>query len=123
MTPAQPPQAATPGGNPYPPGSSKTHPGAETYITVNGNGTLAAFKGKAVTYKEDKPGIRAFDGTWTRIWFPNGAPNYYEDTELPMAAYDDKTKAQWQQFEQTGNFADGVMPALPPPRECTAWDF
>ncbi len=87
------------------------------------DGTLAAFKGKAVTYNEDSPGIRAFDGTWTRIWFPNGAPNYYKDTELPLDKYDDKTKAQWQQFEQTGQFADGLMPSLPPPRECTTWDF
>lgn len=87
------------------------------------DGTLAAFKGKAVSYSEDKPGVRAFDGTWTRIWFPNGPPNYYKDTELPVSEYDDKTKAQWQQFEQTGTFADGVMPSLPPLRECTVWDF
>ncbi len=90
---------------------------------MNMDGTLAAFKGKAVTYSENRPGIRAFDGTWTRIWFPAGPPNYNKDTALPMDAYDDGTKAQWQRFEQTGQFADGLMPLLPPPRECTVWDF
>lgn len=125
--PAQQQQAGTapsaPAGNPYPPGSGKQHPPAESYISKGMDGTLSAFKGKAVSYNDGKPGIRAFDGTWTRIWFPNGAPAYYKDTELPIDSYDDKTKAQWLRFEQTGVFADGVMPALPPPREYTVWDF
>ncbi|KGQ12164.1 hypothetical protein BBAD15_g2094 [Beauveria bassiana D1-5] len=115
--------AAPPANSPYPPGSAKQHPPAASYISLNMDGTLAAFKGKAVSYREGKPGIRAFDGTWTRIWFPGGAPRYDKNTELPSDVYDDKTKAQWQQFEQTGKFADGLMPALPPPRECTVWDF
>ncbi|OAA56065.1 CCCH zinc finger domain protein [Cordyceps fumosorosea ARSEF 2679] len=112
---------AAQGGNPYPPGSAKQHPAAESYTSRNMDGTLAAFKGKAVTYNDGKPGVRAFDGTWTRIWFPDGPPAYYKDTEA--AAYDQASTAQWKQFEQTGKFADGVMPSVPPPRECTVWDF
>lgn len=87
------------------------------------DGSLAAFKGKAVTYKDGKAGTRSFDGTWTRIWFPDGPPNYYKDTELPINEYDEKSKAQWQSFGQTGTFTDGLMPALPPLREYTQWDF
>lgn len=123
---SQPQQAAAPatgGGNPYPPGSTKQHPPLESYASKNMDGTLAAFKGKPITYKEGKPGIRAFDGTWTRIWFPAGAPGYYKDTELPPEAYDDRAKSQWAAFAQTGKFADGIMPEMPPPRECTRWDF
>ncbi|KID78620.1 Nucleoporin AMO1 [Metarhizium brunneum] len=123
---SQPQQAvasATGGNNPYPPESTKQHPSLESYASRNMDGTLAAFKGKPVTYKDGKPGIRAFDGTWTRIWFPDGAPGYYKDTELSVEAFDEQSLAQWAAFAQTGQFAEGIMPELPPPRECTRWDF
>lgn len=87
------------------------------------DGSLAAFKGKPVTYKEGIPGIRAFDGTWSKIWFPDGPPGYYKDTELPTADYTEHDKKQWIQFATTGNFEGGAMPSAPPPRECTQWDF
>lgn len=109
--------------NPYPPNSSKQHPPIESYSTRTMDGRLATFKGKPVTYQGGQPGIRAFDGTWTRIWFPNGPPGYNKDTELPLEDYSDVVKKQWAAFAQTGVFADGLMPELPPPRECTQWDF
>ncbi|KAG5947963.1 hypothetical protein E4U53_006356 [Claviceps sorghi] len=115
--------AAGGGPDPYPPGSGKRHPPIQSYATKNADGTLASFKGKPVTYKGDLPGVRAFDGTWTRIWFPAGPPGYYKDTELPPDQYDERSIAQWTAFHQTGQFAEGVMPELPPPRECTIWDF
>ncbi|TWU78262.1 hypothetical protein ED733_008202 [Metarhizium rileyi] len=121
LQPAAAPAAG--GGNPYPPGSTKQHPPLESYASNNMDGSLAVFKGKPVTYKDGKPGIRAFDGTWTRIWFPGGAPVYYKDTEIPTEAYDDQSKSQWAAFLQTGTFADGLMPWLPPPRAYTRWDF
>ncbi|KHN97170.1 CCCH zinc finger domain protein [Metarhizium album ARSEF 1941] len=123
---SQPQQAGAPatGGNgPYPPESSRQHPPLESYASKNMDGTLATFKGQPVVYRDGKPGIRASYGTWTRIWFPGGAPAYYKDTELPAEAYDDESKGQWAAFAQTGRFADGVMPSLPPPRECTRWNF
>ncbi|KAG6011575.1 hypothetical protein E4U43_008236 [Claviceps pusilla] len=126
QTQQQAPTAAAtqgPGTGPYAPGSSKIHPPIHTYATKNADGTLAAFKGRPVTYKGDLPGIRAFDGTWTRIWFPAGPPAYYKDTELPPHEYDERSRNQWLTFQQTGTFAEGVMPEMPPPRECTLWDF
>lgn len=123
--PVQQPAAAASAssGNPYPPGSSRQHPPIESYSSKGMDGRLVMFKGKPVTYQEEVPGIREFDGTWKRIWFPNGPPPYYKDTELPPDLYDDKSKSQWAAFAQTGNFQDGLMPELPPPRECTQWDF
>lgn len=85
-------------------------------------GQLAQWKGKPVTYKDSVPGIQEFDGTWRRIWFPDGPPPYYKDTELPAEEYDEKSKAQWKAFEQTGRF-EGGMPDLPPMREVCVWDF
>ncbi|GJN82643.1 hypothetical protein PLIIFM63780_006186 [Purpureocillium lilacinum] len=119
----KPAAGAAPAGNPYPPGSAKQHPPIESYTARAMDGSLSAFKGKPVSYKDGQPGLRAFDGTWTRIWFPNGPPPYYKDTELPPEAYDQTTKAQWEAFARTGTFEGGVMPELPPPRECTQWDF
>ena len=110
-------------GNPYSPESNRQHPSADTYITKGMDSHVTAFKGKAVTYKDGKPGIRDFSGSWTRIWFPDGAPPYNKDTELPPGDYSEKDKAQWQAFAQAGTFQDGIMPELPPPRECTRWDF
>ncbi|KAJ6441007.1 LOW QUALITY PROTEIN: CCCH zinc finger domain-containingprotein [Purpureocillium lavendulum] len=121
--PQQEQKPAAPAGNPYPPGSAKQHPPIESYASRAMDGSLTAFKGKPVTYKGGHPGLRAFDGTWTRIWFPNGPPGYYKDTELPAEAYDAKSRAQWQAFVSTGAFEGGIMPDLPPPRECTQWDF
>ncbi|PHH89002.1 hypothetical protein CDD83_6779 [Cordyceps sp. RAO-2017] len=115
------PQAAS--ADPYPPGSARQHPPPESYISKAMDGRINTFKGKAVSYKDGRPGVRGFDGAWTRIWFPNGPPPYDKNTELPPQQYDDKSKAQWEAFAQSGAFADGIMPALPPPRVCTRWDF
>ncbi|GKT99034.1 unnamed protein product [Fusarium langsethiae] len=117
------PAAAAPSGNPYPPNSSRQHPPVESYSSKGMDGRLTMFKGKSVVYKDGKPGIQEFDGSWRRVWFPDGPPGYSVDTELPSEKYDDKSKAQWMAFAQTGTFQDGLMPELPPPRECTLWDF
>ncbi|PTB44474.1 uncharacterized protein TrAFT101_003024 [Trichoderma asperellum] len=119
----QQPQAAAGGNNPYPPSSSRQHPPIDSYSSKSMDGRLAQFKGKPVTYKDGQPGIQEFNGTWTRIWFPNGPPGYNRDTELSLEEYSDAAKTQWNKFAQTGAFADGLMPELPPPRVCTRWDF
>ncbi|KAI9147727.1 zinc finger domain-containing protein [Paramyrothecium foliicola] len=116
-------QGSAAANNPYPEGSSRQHPPPGSYITRSMDGRIATFKGKPVEYRDGKAGIRAFNGTWTRIWFPDGPPACYKDTQLPLEKYDDRTKAQWATFAQQGSFADGLMPDLPPPREVTSWDF
>lgn len=119
-TPAKP---AGPPQNPYSPKSGKQHPPLDSYVSKNMDGSLGAFKGKPVTYKDGVPGIRTFDGTWSKIWFPDGPPSYYKDTELRMADYTEHDKNQWMQFASTDSFEGGVMPSAPPPRECTQWNF
>ncbi|KAL7797284.1 hypothetical protein V8C37DRAFT_370602 [Trichoderma ceciliae] len=121
----QPPSTggAAGGNNPYPPSSSRQHPPVESYSSKAMDGRLTMFKGKPVAYQDGQPGFRGFDGTWTRVWFANGPPGYNKDTELPIEEYSDTMKIQWAKFAQTGAFADGLMPELPPPRVCTRWDF
>ncbi len=85
------------------------------------------FKGKTVVYQTSKDGktfpvVRNFNGTSTRIWFPDGPPSYYKDTELEDSAYDTKTKEAYGSFMKTGTFTGGI-PELPPKREWCLFDF
>ncbi|KAK2769907.1 ccch zinc finger domain protein [Colletotrichum kahawae] len=116
-------QQAAPGSGPYPPGSSKQHPPVSSYSSKGMDGRLSMFKGKPVVYQNNLPGVRALDGGWKRVWFPDGPPNYYKDTELPDESYDEKSKLQWQAFARTGQFEGGLMPELPPQREFCLWDI
>ncbi|TEA13890.1 Nucleoporin AMO1 [Colletotrichum sidae] len=120
----KPAAAPTPGAanGPYPPGSTRQHPPVSSYSSKDMTGRLLAWKGKPVVYQNNMPGIRGPNG-WTRIWFPDGPPNYYKDTELPDESYDDKVKLQWASFTQTGAFEGGVMPEVPPKREFCLWDL
>ncbi|KAL2166093.1 hypothetical protein VTG60DRAFT_3301 [Thermothelomyces hinnuleus] len=118
------------GANPYGPNATRQHPDISTYATHNPDKTLRMFKGKPVTYEEPKPGskpvpmVRNFDGTMVRIWMPNGAPPYTTQTEAEPEKYQDPTvMQQWKAFVETGRFAGGVMPEVPPKREFCMWDF
>lgn len=116
---------------PYAPTASRQHPPIESYSAKEPDGRLRMFKGKAVVYEppknegdKEEPVIRNFDGSLTKIWFPNGAPPYNPDTEgAAGAGYDEKTLSRWKAFAQTGRFDDGVMPEVPPMREFCTWDF
>ncbi|KAI3392393.1 hypothetical protein diail_5744 [Diaporthe ilicicola] len=127
----------TPGGaNPYPPNAARQHPPYDSYARKAPTGQLLSFKGKQVTYKEmgekgeapkQVPGIQNFDGSWAKIWFPDGPPPYYKDTE-PDRAYTDGEKAAYEQLVSTGRFTlagagGGGMPEAPPMREYCTWDL
>ncbi|KAL8377114.1 hypothetical protein RB595_007995 [Gaeumannomyces hyphopodioides] len=128
--PAGAPAAAGPG--PHAPNAARQHPPASSYITKNPDGTVAAFKGKTVSMQTPREGssatkpfpvTRAFDGSVTRIWNPDGPPAYYRDTEAPPEAYDGATKGAYDVFISTGKFQGGIMPEVPPLRGWCTWDF
>jgi nucleoporin NUP42 len=88
------------------------------------------FKGKPVTYETPKgaakpvPFMRNFDGSLVKIWMPGGAPDYTTESEAEPAKYEDpRVMQQWNAFVETGRFADGIMPEVPPKREFCTWDF
>ncbi|TVY81949.1 Nucleoporin [Lachnellula suecica] len=99
------------------------HPPISSYSSKDQNGRLTMFKGRRVVYQNGVPGVQNNDRTWSKIWFPEGAPLPYKDTEMEDSAYDDGTKAAYGQMRQTGSFTNGVMPMLPPKREWCTWDF
>lgn len=123
QTPAGP--ASADSASPYAPNASRQHPPLSSYATKGMGGDLQAFQGKPITTKKigdaDAPGIRNFDGSWTKVWFPTGPPPYYKDTE-PDREYTAQEKEGWQKFVQTGKF-EGGMPEAPPLREYCTWDF
>ncbi|EAQ90405.1 hypothetical protein CHGG_02340 [Chaetomium globosum CBS 148.51] len=112
------------GTGPYGPDATRQHPDLSTYAAQNPDKTLRMFKGKPVLYEELKPGtrpvpvLRNFDGSMVRIWMPNGAPAYTTQTEAEPEKYQDPTvMQQWKAFVDTGKFAGGIMPEVPPKRE------
>jgi nucleoporin NUP42 len=121
--PAQAKVNGTASQGPYGPNAQFQHPPLESYVSKDSNQRLRMFKGKPVVYKENEPGIQNRDGTWEKIWFPDGPPAYYGATELNSDAYTEDTKQAYLHVRETGYFKDGVMPLLPPKREWCLWDF
>ena len=125
----QPAAPANPLGNapqPYQPvvnGDAGVHPPLNTYASKGPNGKLTMFKGRRVDYRDNLPGFLNADGSWERIWNPEGPPPPYKDTQLPDSDYDDSTEAAYMHLRQTGSFPEGAMPTLPPKREWCLWDF
>ncbi|KAK4101247.1 hypothetical protein N658DRAFT_496543 [Parathielavia hyrcaniae] len=118
------------GSGPYGPSATRQHPDISTYGSHNPDKTLRMFKGKPVMYVAPKDGqrpvpmIRNFDGSMVRVWMPNGAPAYTDQTEAEPAKYEDSNvMQQWKAFVETGRFSGGVMPEVPPKREFCLWDF
>ncbi|KAK3348760.1 hypothetical protein B0T25DRAFT_546461 [Lasiosphaeria hispida] len=120
------------GPNPYGPNATRQHPDIMSYAGKEPDGRLHMFKGKPVSYvmlgaskdAKELPVVRSFDGTATRIWFPDGPPNYSAETEAEDQAYaDPEVLRKWKVFVDTGRFEGGMMPEVPPKREFCAWDF
>lgn len=86
-------------------------------------GKLTRWKGKAVQYFENDACYRDNDGSWKKIWFPDGPPVFTKAVELPDNAYDERTKENYQYLKDHGTFKDGLMPELPPKREWCNWNF
>lgn len=86
-------------------------------------GKITSWKGMSVRYLDDEPCYKGNDGTWQRVWFPDGPPVFTKTIDLPDEAYDEATKADYRHLRETGNFKDGIMPALPPKRDWCTWNF
>ncbi|KAI9657275.1 MAG: hypothetical protein M1829_006920 [Trizodia sp. TS-e1964] len=120
-TPFSQPQLQAVAANPTP---TSTHgPHVNDYSTRDAQKNLLTWKSRPVSYKDGQPLFQLNDGSWERIWFPNGPPDYNKDTELPEEMYDNHTKQLYQEMAITGECPGGKMPLLPPRREWCRWDF
>lgn len=92
-------------------------------VQKDSQGKITSWKGTPVRYFDDEPCYKGNDGSWQRIWFPDGPPVFTKTVDLPEEAYDEATKANYRHLKQTGTFKDGIMPTLPPKREWCSWNF
>ncbi|KAI9743244.1 MAG: hypothetical protein M1818_003090 [Claussenomyces sp. TS43310] len=99
------------------------HPPLQSYTSRDANQRITMFKGQPVMYKDGEPGMRNRDGSWEKIWFPDGPPPHDKYTEAEDELYDDAIKSAYMHVRQTGSFPDGIMPLVPPRREWCLWDF
>jgi nucleoporin NUP42 len=105
------------------PNVSLQHPSLESYSNKAIGGKLNMFKGMRVVYKGDEAGYNARDGTWQKIWFPQGAPAPCKDTEMDDSKYDESIKTAYMHLHQSRSFQGGAMPMIPPRREWCMFDF
>lgn len=89
----------------------------------NGQGKLQSWNGKSVSYIDSEPCFKGNDGSWHKIWFPDGPPSFIRTTDLPDDVYDEATKENYMFLKQNGTFKDGIMPLLPPKREWCNWNL
>lgn len=95
-----------------------------TYTSKDMSGRLTTFKGRRVEYKENEPGYIGSDGSWCRIFFPDGPPTHTTQTTTdPSDQYDSATEAAYKRLLETGEFPEGGIPLLPPKKEWLRWDF
>jgi nucleoporin NUP42 len=105
------------------PNGSLQQPSLEGYSNKAIGGRLNMFKGMRVVYKEDEAGYNARDGTWQKIWFPQGAPAPCKDTEMDDSEYDESIKTAYMHLHQSRSFQGGAIPMIPPRREWCMFDF
>ncbi len=86
-------------------------------------GKVRTWNGKSVSYVDDEPCYKGIEGSWQRIWFPDGPPVFTKTADLPDEVYDEATKENYKHVKEYGAFKDGMMPDLPPRREWCTWDF
>lgn len=105
------------------PDGSMQPSGLETYSSKGIDGRLTVFKGMRVVYDGDEAKYSGRDGTWQKIWFPQGAPAPYKDTEMEDSRYNDTLKASYMNLQTSRSFEGGIMPLVPPRREWCTFDF
>ena len=99
------------------------NPPIGSYTSREPDGKLRTFKGRRVEYKDNHPGTIGRDGTWRRIWFPNGPPTFVADAAVEDAKYTNDIKQSFETLRVTGSFPNNEMPELPPKAEWVRWDF
>lgn len=92
-------------------------------IQKDTQGKVRSWNGKPVRYFDEEPCYKGVDGSWQKIWFPDGPPIFTRTADLPNEVYDQATKEKYQQVKEYGTFMDGMMPDLPPKREWCTWNF
>ncbi|KAI1005819.1 hypothetical protein K3495_g2400 [Podosphaera aphanis] len=85
---------------------------------------LTSFNGKTVVYKDKSPGFLNQDGSWEKIWFPEGKPIFSHDAEMPAEEeYEEAIIQAYDYARKNKVFKAGIIPLLPPKEEWCSFDF
>ena len=113
----------TPTPTPTPNPNTNTNTNSAPQTQHDARGLLRSWNDKPITFIDNEPCYKRPDGSWEKVWFPNGAPVFNKTPELPLEMYDEGTKENYMFLREKGSFRGGVMPDLPPRREWCRWDF
>lgn len=119
---SNPPVNGTTGETDFRIGSPAT-PDPSTYRSLDTNGNLTAWKGGNVRKVGDHWDALQRDGTYQRIFHPQGPPPAKPGLEDDSSVYNDKLEEEYKYVSSTGTFKDGVMPAIPPKQEWVRFDL
>lgn len=84
-------------------------------------GKVTSWDGMTVRYANNEPCYKARDGSLQRIWFPDGAPIFKKNYDLPDEAYDEQIEEDFKFLRQNATFKNGIMPMLPPKKAWCGW--
>ena len=98
-------------------------PELSSYATFDVRNNLRSWKGQPVVYDQGEPHVRRPDGSFERIWFPNGAPGPDLNVANGIGATSGQDAEAWAYLRQHGVFQNGVMPQNPPGRSDLRWDL
>lgn len=100
--------------------ASTSNADVSTYSTRDGSGRLLTWKGAKAKYINNNPCFQAPDGSWERIWFPEGAPAA-QPWDLYAQGYPQDMTIAYEFLRQNGSFQGGIMPEMPPRHELIDW--
>ncbi|KAI4131427.1 MAG: hypothetical protein LQ347_002996 [Umbilicaria vellea] len=103
--------------------NTNTNTNSTSRTQRDARGLLRSWNNKPITYIDNEPCYKRPDGSWEKVWFPNGAPVFNKTPEWPLEMYDESTKENYRFLREKGSFRGSVMPDLPPRREWCRWEF
>lgn len=114
--------AAAPSNNFLPP--TPFNPDISSYTTRDTSNTLLTWKNQPVSYINNTPCFRnPIDGSWQRIWFPDGPPpNPAQNGMMQGAEAPVGVEEAYRFLRENGRFREGVMPEVPPGAGMVRWD-
>ncbi|MCJ1415184.1 hypothetical protein MMC32_001515 [Xylographa parallela] len=122
---SRPPPPAQPAPSPFSqppqgPGPSAPSSGA---TRKDASGKLTLWHGRPISYVDNEPCFRRADGLWEKVWFPDAAPGWSKEIEVPEGWWTEEVAEQYRYAREQGAWKDGRVPDVMPKREWISWDF
>ncbi|MCJ1386600.1 hypothetical protein MMC17_009726 [Xylographa soralifera] len=119
----QPPSQPTP--SPFRPPAPGPGPSAPSSGATrkDASGRLTVWHGRPISYVDNEPCFKRADGLWEKVWFPDAAPSWNREIEVPEGCWTEEVREQYRYARENGAWKDGRVPDVMPKREWVSWDF